>query len=86
VEHVVNAIRLLSGLVDADSPAPSIVPTVRRGVQFDWDLPECAIEVRVDDDGGAVLIEGANGRAEGPTSQDLLVELRRALVGQPSVA
>jgi hypothetical protein len=86
VEHVVSGVKLLAHLVDDASPAPSVVPTVGRGIQFDWDMTNHAIEIRIDDTGATALIEGPDRELEGPIMGDLLVKARDLLASHTLIA
>jgi len=49
--HIANAFEILSKCVESSTPAPSIVPTVHRGIQIEWHAAGFNVELSVDDRG-----------------------------------
>ncbi len=84
--HVIAALELLFEVVGRESPPPWTVPTVRRGVQFEWHLGGVDIELGVDDSGVWVFVEDESGDAEGEVEQRLDLVRRIARHLQPSTA
>ncbi len=86
LEHVVAGLTLLQGLADVNSPMPAIVPTVARGIQFEWDADDATVEARVDDDGRFVYVRDEHGSAEGPATPALVARAANAISSTVSVA
>lgn len=84
--HVVAALRLLQALVKSDSPMPTIVPTSARGVQFEWQAGQTAVEARVDDVGAFIYVEDDSGESEGPATSELASRAAAAVASAMSVA
>lgn len=47
-KNAIAAIRLLAGILSADTPPPLVVPRVRGGIQLEWHSGDVDIEVYVD--------------------------------------
>lgn len=82
LDHAVDALRMLSALVDLDSPMPTIVPTAARGVQVEWQIDNVAVEARAGDDGVHIYVEDDAGESEGVLSPDLLSRAAAALASR----
>lgn len=50
-ECAVTAVRFLLRFVDRDTPAPSVVPTNRGGIQLEWHRAGADLEVRIESPG-----------------------------------
>lgn len=48
LQNAIAAVRLLAQVLEAESPAPIVVPTVRGGIQLEWHTKGINIEVYVD--------------------------------------
>ncbi|MCP9491032.1 MAG: hypothetical protein MSC31_14340 [Solirubrobacteraceae bacterium MAG38_C4-C5] len=83
VENVLLALSLLERLVDLDSPAPIIVPTVAGGIQMEWEFDRTAVEVRVDEGGAWFFVGDDSGEHEGPASADLSARAARVIAAVP---
>jgi hypothetical protein len=57
-EIVLSAIRLLEGIVQADTPEPVVVPTVRGGVQLEWHRLGADLEIEIDAPGRFQILFG----------------------------
>jgi hypothetical protein len=81
-KHVESGLILLQDLAFTDSPMPVVVPTVARGVQFEWETARGAVEARVDDEGSCIYVRDEAGEAESAPTPGLA--MRAALVIAPS--
>lgn len=79
--YVIAALEHLLAIAGRESPPPWTVPTVRRGVQFEWHLEGVDIELAVDDDGASVFVDDEDGDADGEVAQrpDLVSRIVRHL-------
>ncbi|MGH8902785.1 MAG: hypothetical protein ACRDYA_14190 [Egibacteraceae bacterium] len=84
-----NALKVLvvSGF---DGPAPTVVPTVRGGVQLEWETEDLGVEVEFDPDGTiTTLVEDEQGtREESSTSllNPFLVETLNRVMQSPATS
>jgi len=48
--YVIKAIQVLVEVMEHDTPAPSVVPTSRGGIQFEWHMLGLDVEVEIEPD------------------------------------
>lgn len=51
IDHAKRLIRSIALLVPDHTPAPSVVPTSRGGVQFEWHIGGVDVEIEIHPDG-----------------------------------
>ena len=80
---------LLTKILGEDSPAPSLVPTDRGGVQAEWDRNGLYLEIEADPDGSVEFyVSGRGYEHEGAVEEEyleLLRECARLLCDAPLV-
>jgi predicted amidohydrolase len=83
IANVVAGLKVLPMVVAIDSPPPAIVPTVGRGIQFEWASQGRAVELRVDDAGTYVYVDDGSEEIEGPATARMLSRAALAIGSLP---
>ena len=87
-EAVAAAAAVLMSAARSRMPAPVVGPVSGGGLQLEWNLANCAIEVEALPEGGLhyLLCPGDGPEAEGPIDPDRLSDLFARALGRELVA